>query len=271
MIRPMASGVSTLSGGVANGHQIMHFVSFALSKIPYGGFSPVRLQTSLTPQPPSQALAHPLIGCHRSCLQPQRLTRRRTFVQAALRSSTQATGPVALGSPTGCIVRPAHRLLWPHLRLWNHRAVYELCRSAQPYGCQLQRVPNLLCQSLRACRRPYSSDFGACLQRCLRHQCCLRHLLRGSAITFAVGTEMSTVRLMKLQRSHNATARRAGLPCFGQDVYYRACLGRVTPTPKSVMTRWVHRQFPIAGLSPAALTALWAAAKGNEGEHSSTH
>ncbi len=34
MIRPMACDVSTLSGGVANGHQIMHFVSFALSKIP---------------------------------------------------------------------------------------------------------------------------------------------------------------------------------------------------------------------------------------------
>ena len=183
MIRPMASDVSTLSGGVANGHQIMHFVSFALSKIPYGGFSPVRLQTSLMPQPPSRALSHPLIGCHCSCPRPQRFIRRRTCVQAALRSTTRTTGPVALGSPTGSIVRSAHRLLWPHLRLWNHRAVYELCRSAQPSGCQLQRVPNLLCQSLRACRRPYSSDFGACMRRCLRHQSSLRHLLSGSAIT----------------------------------------------------------------------------------------
>ncbi len=28
------------------------------------------------------------------------------------------------------------------------------------------------------------------------------------------------------------------LPCSGQDFYYRACLGRVTREPKSVMTRW---------------------------------
>ena len=44
MIRPMASNVSALSGIVANGHQAIHFVSSAPSKIPYSGFSPVRLQ-----------------------------------------------------------------------------------------------------------------------------------------------------------------------------------------------------------------------------------
>ena len=117
MSRSMVSDVSALSGCVANNQQTVHLVSSAPSKIPYGGFSPVRLQTSLTPQPPSRTLAHPLIGCHRSCLRPQRFTRIGTCVQAALRSSTRNTGPVALGSPAGCIVRPARRLLWPHPRL----------------------------------------------------------------------------------------------------------------------------------------------------------
>lgn len=37
------SSLLTLSGCVPNGHQAMHFVSSALSKIPYGGFSSVRL------------------------------------------------------------------------------------------------------------------------------------------------------------------------------------------------------------------------------------
>jgi len=41
VIRPMTSDVSALSGIVANGHQAIHFVSSAPSKIPYGGFSPV--------------------------------------------------------------------------------------------------------------------------------------------------------------------------------------------------------------------------------------
>ena len=44
----MTSDVAALSGIVANGHQAIHFVSSAPSKIPYGGFSPVRLQTGIT-------------------------------------------------------------------------------------------------------------------------------------------------------------------------------------------------------------------------------
>ena len=46
MCRPMTSGVSALSGCVAKGHQALHYVSSSPSKIPYGGFSPVRLQTA---------------------------------------------------------------------------------------------------------------------------------------------------------------------------------------------------------------------------------
>jgi len=38
MSRSMASGVSALSGIVANSHQTVHFVSPAPSEIPYGGF-----------------------------------------------------------------------------------------------------------------------------------------------------------------------------------------------------------------------------------------
>ena len=45
MCRPVTSDVSALSGCVANGHQALHYVSSSPSKIPYGGFSPVRLQT----------------------------------------------------------------------------------------------------------------------------------------------------------------------------------------------------------------------------------
>ena len=45
MIRPMTSYVSALSGIVANGHQAIHFVSSAPSKISYDGFFPVRLQS----------------------------------------------------------------------------------------------------------------------------------------------------------------------------------------------------------------------------------
>jgi hypothetical protein len=43
--RRVTSGVSALWGFVANGHHAMQHGSSDLSKIPYGGFSPVRLQT----------------------------------------------------------------------------------------------------------------------------------------------------------------------------------------------------------------------------------
>src|SRR5262245_24951644 len=51
----MTSDVSALWSIVANSHQTLYLVSPTPSKIPYGGFSPVRLQTRLTPRPPSPA------------------------------------------------------------------------------------------------------------------------------------------------------------------------------------------------------------------------
>src|SRR5260370_8794010 len=83
MIRPMASNVSALSGIVANGHQAIHFVSSTPSKIPYGGFSPVRLQTRLTPRPPSRASHRPLIARHSRYLVSRRFVLIGSFDQPA--------------------------------------------------------------------------------------------------------------------------------------------------------------------------------------------
>src|SRR5437899_6317857 len=117
MIRLMASSVSALSGFVANGHQAIHFVSSAPSKIPYGGFSPVRLQTRLTPRPSSQACPRLLIGRHVGISFLSVLSVVGLATKRHRELLTTTAGPVALGSPAGCIVRPARRLLWPHLRL----------------------------------------------------------------------------------------------------------------------------------------------------------
>ena len=48
--------LSAVSRFVANGHQSMHHVSCDLSKIPYVGFSPVRLQTGIQHQPSLKCL-----------------------------------------------------------------------------------------------------------------------------------------------------------------------------------------------------------------------
>jgi hypothetical protein len=107
MVRPMTSNVAALSGIVANGHQALHFVSSAPSKIPYGGFSPVRLQTRLPQWPPSRGCSCPLIGRHPQDVRLRRFVR----IQTVPRLPTPTTSPVALGSPSGCSVRLAHRLL----------------------------------------------------------------------------------------------------------------------------------------------------------------
>src|SRR5260370_34987281 len=92
MIRPMASNVSALSGIGANGHQAIHVVSSTHSKIPYGGFSPVWLQTRLTPRPPSRASQRPLIGRHCRYLVSRRFVRSGPFDQPAPRTSDHDRG-----------------------------------------------------------------------------------------------------------------------------------------------------------------------------------
>jgi hypothetical protein len=111
MIRPMTSDISALSGVVANSHQAIHFVSSAPSKIPYGGFSPVRLQTGCQQRP---SLHPQLIRCHSGGLLRERLIRNRTCVRRHSRLLTPPTRPVALGSASGYAVRQPRRLLWPH-------------------------------------------------------------------------------------------------------------------------------------------------------------
>ena len=96
MLRPMTSKVSALSSCVAKGHQALHFVSSAPSKIPYGGFSPVRLQTRLTPRPPSRASPHPFIGRHCRYLRSRCFVRSGSCDQAAPRPSDhdrESSGP----------------------------------------------------------------------------------------------------------------------------------------------------------------------------------
>ena len=107
MFRSVASKVSALSSCVANGHQTMHHVSSSPSKIPYGGFSPVRLQTGRRPQPSPGASRHaPRFICGPSPIRrperpmrsaaSHRASRNGTCVQAALRSrpgTVQSRGP----------------------------------------------------------------------------------------------------------------------------------------------------------------------------------
>ena len=114
----MTSKVSIVSDVVANGPQITPYVSCSPSKIPYGGFSPVRLQTELPPRPSPVGLE--IKRMTRIPSSPSALYAARVplgFPPVALRLQVLRGGlfrPEALGSPAGYAVPPGHCLLRPH-------------------------------------------------------------------------------------------------------------------------------------------------------------
>jgi hypothetical protein len=244
MFRSVASSVSALSSSVANGHQTLHLVSSAPSKIPYGGFSPVRLQTRFEPRPPSRKLQAPPIGRHRSYLRVRRSFRKGTCVQAAPDASDQNHGssgpwlPRRLCCPAGSSLTMATSAPLSATRRLRHSSARLAGSTRQP-----QRVPNLLCPSFLPCRRPYSGGPRDCFRRCLHREFRLRHFRIGSATTSPTCPDR-VGRLTKLQRSRNATAWKDCLPRSGQGFYGRACLGRVTPDTQVGYHGMAHRHLP---------------------------
>ena len=229
MIRPVTSNVSTLSGCVANGHQAIHFVSSAPSKIPYGGFSPVRLQTRFTPRPPSRTFPHPLIGRHCRYLVSWCFVRKRSCDQAAPRPSDhdrESSGPwlpVRLYCPVGSSLTMA-----PSAPLGAARWLMDYSTGLRAWPASPRGSPIYSASPFTPCRRPYSGGPNHRIRRSLPGWYCLRPLCTGSATTNP--THPNQVGCgTKRQRSLHATAWRCCSPCSGQDFYDRACVGRVTP------------------------------------------
>ena len=163
MIRPMTSNVSALSGFVANGHQAIHFVSSAPSKIPYGGFSPVRLQTRFMRRPPSQAHPRPLIGRYCGYLRPRRIVRSRSCDQAAPRTSDHDRGssgpwlPVRLYCPVGSSLTMATSAPRSTTRRFMDYTAQLRVQPASRRGSPIYSV-----SPFSPCRRPYSGGPHAC-------------------------------------------------------------------------------------------------------------
>jgi hypothetical protein len=156
--RPTASDVSVLSDFVANGRHALHPVSSSPSKIPYGGFSPVRLQTESRPQPSHATLSRPGLYAASS---PSGVA----WLIAAL-----CRRPVDPRPNT-----PVQRPLARHRVVLSRRVIayYGLIRGSDalptPYvlrrrvfasTAEHQRFPNLSCVSFDPCRLPYPGGPG---------------------------------------------------------------------------------------------------------------
>jgi len=205
---------------VANGRQAVTHVSSPPSKIPYGGFSPVRLQIGLL-----DAIFAPAHrgGClYATIVRVAHLRPLALPLSGGGRGCREPTDPEALGSPTGYAVPPGHRLLWPHPRLWPSPA--GLCSS--PSGLCLaakgQRFPALICSSFFPCRLPCpgGSD-GLRLLYFHPHWPSPNPDGLGIRLTHArVGSRVEWV--TRLHSSLDAAARKVAGPAPTPDFYIRA-------------------------------------------------
>ena len=242
MCRSVASDVSALSSGVANGHQTMQHVSSSLSKIPYGGFSPVRLQTG-SPRRPSSSLARSVLYAVQ--VRPSDPDSHRWHSQRVVCHRTSR--PEALGSPAGYVVPPGHRLLWPHPRLWSPPA--DLCFIRRVFVAQLlpTRRPELPQFTLRVSTHvPHSVPRWTAR---LLVTVTSSHILAFAIFVLARQPTSPQNRILvacvtRLQVSLYATARWACSPCPGQDFYFRAFIPGGRPPETSSITTWAYSQFP---------------------------
>ena len=195
-------------------------VSSPLSKIPYSGFSPVRLQTGFQPRPSSAMLslsARPAFTVTgriytrlKSLSQKRAFFRRGTFVQAEL--------------PLSYRNHPVQRSLAPQRVMLSHRifAYYDLMRASHPlppvyvlssgslpYGLVWagnEKVPNLSCLSFPIVPSSVPRRLGDCLWSLLHRP------LWPSPSSHKVGARLSTL-AGSLRGSCNEAAKFA--LCYG--------------------------------------------------------
>ena len=221
-------------------------VSSSPSKIPYGGFSPVRLQTGsgIPPRssPPRSNLRarpaygrHPLAYTRLQFRSPQRGNdyRNGTCVQAAL--------------PTSDVNLPVQRSLAPQRVILSRRllAYYDLIRASRlplpvyvfavrslPLGlvrAGAEKVPNLSCRSLTACRLLYPGSWRTAPGCCLIPHIGLPLEGTGSATAWPRLPVISRGPPNEAVEFASAAARCLASLATGPDVYVRAFISWVTP------------------------------------------
>ena len=239
MGRLVASNVSTLLGCVANRDQTMHHDSCSPSKIPYGGFSPVRLQTGIQLQPSSAvrrfkckvhirrraanlyAATAAISGTYGPCGHDKRrpliaaLQSRGPWLSAGLccpsRSTLTMASSETLVPTTALSASPSH--LYP-------TTLYGLVTRASPIYS--------VCLSLRAAFRTPAFRMAAS-DCCFTTRTGLNHLCTGSAPALP-RHRFSRGSVTRLQNSLYATARRVARPSPTRTFTFELSLQEVTST-----------------------------------------
>ena len=279
MCRSVTSEVSTISSFVAKGHQAMHYVSSSLSKIPYGGFSPVRLQTGIQPQSSlirNGLSARPTYTRNLSTYMRLKLlthtkadtTRRRAHAQAALSFSSKS---IPIQRPLAHQkVMLSSRVIAYYGLIRNSQplpSTYDLYDGSLPYGlvwAGIERLPNLLRISLSSVP-PYVPRRARRLHLTVPSP----SVLAFATLAQAQHPQSHTRRFSR--GSCNEAARFAS--CYGpEELLALHRQGRLlssfhlgeSPHPDVEYDYAGKQPIPAAGLTPARHAALWAANEGHE-------
>ena len=276
MFRPVTSVVSVLSDFVAKSHQALQHVSSSPSKIPYGGFSPVRLQAGLQPRSSLAVVAlkrearirvtaTSLYAARAEASAPNGPGEGQAPPWGVAGLGTTAASPEALGSPAGYAIPQGPRVLWPHPSLSRPSAgLYPSSGRSLPYGlvwAGRERFPTFLRLSVPPCHLPYPGVPDGCLWLLLRRP------PWPSPSWHRLGSRLSTLSgscvggVTRLQSSLYAAAR-----WIARSSPARAFTPELAP-PGSPLADvgydYAGKQpTPAAGLSPARHAAPWAASQG---------
>jgi hypothetical protein len=277
LFRSMTSMVSTFSSCVANSHQTLQYVSSSPSKIPYVGFSPVRLQTGIPPRPsmthdglsarptypcrpPAYTQLKPLTSERESKTSPN-----RTFVQGVLppwASSIPVQRPLARQQ-----VILSYRVLAYYDLIRNSRplpSTYALYDGSLPYGlvwAGIERLPNLLRVSFPPVPPPVPRR-----SRWLHMTVTSPSVLAFAKSALARQPHPHTRRFSRGER--NEAAKFA--LCYGpegllalhrQGLLLSSFRLGESPHPDVEYNYTGKQPIPAAGLSPARYAALWAASR----------
>jgi len=253
----------------------MQHVSSSPSKIPYGGFSPVRLQAGLQPRSslPGVALkrearirvtATSIYAAKAEASAPNNPEKGQAPTWGVAGLGTTAASPEALGSPAGYAIPQGPRLLWPHPSLSRPSAgLFPSSGWSLPYGlvwAGRERFPTFLRLSVPPCHLPYPGVPDGCIWLLLRRPPWPSpswHRL-GSRWPTRSGSGVGGV--TRLQSSLHAAAR-----WIARSSPARAFTPELAPpgSPlEDVGYDYAGKQpTPAAGLSPARHAAPWAASQ----------
>ena len=254
MFRSVNSIVSAVSSFVANSHQIMHHVSCSPSKIPYIGFSPVRLQTDIQPRPSlrgARVKREDRMHSTPHSLYAAKAASSISYSHIGIRggdisqTASQSTGPwltkglccplrSSLTTPSSAPLKASFQLIFFVRPVFALRPRLGWQRGVPQFNPRISlNVPPLQPRRSERLLSTVPSPFAPAFAIPAQARQTQRHHRRFSGGQYNEATEFTS-----------CYGPQSCLPDSGTDFYFRASPSISHLIEKSNITTWVNSQFP---------------------------